>query len=203
MDPVQTVPGDGPIVLGQPHGGTYVPPDIRAHLNETGRALSDTDWHIARLFDGLLPQASTVRARTHRYVIDANRDPSGASLYPGRNTTSLVPLTDFDGTPIWTTQPTPHDINHRGATFHAPYPAPLKAALEPARARHSIAILFDCHSIRAHIPFLFDGTLPTLNIGTNRGTTCAATIATTNASAFATSNAAAAPSTLTSAGWTQ
>ena len=176
MDPVQTIPGDGPIVLGQPHGGTYVPPDIRAHLNETGRALSDTDWHIARLFEGLLPQATTVRARTHRYVIDANRDPSGASLYPGQNTTSLVPLTDFDGTPIWTTQPTPHDINHRRATFHAPYHAALKAALERTRARHGIAILFDCHSIRAHIPFLFEGTLPTLNIGTNRGTTCAAPI---------------------------
>ena len=42
--------------------------------------------------DGLLPEATTVRATFHRYVIDANRDPSGESLYPGQNTTGLVPL---------------------------------------------------------------------------------------------------------------
>lgn len=33
-------------------------------------------------------------------------------------------------------------------------------------------ILYDCHSIRSHIPFLFDGKLPDFNIGTNLGTTC-------------------------------
>ena len=42
-----------------------------------------------------------MRATFHRYVIDANRDPSGQSLYPGQNTTGLVPLTDFDEQPIW------------------------------------------------------------------------------------------------------
>ena len=42
-----------------------------------------------------------MRATFHRYVIDVNRDPSGAPLYPGQNTTGLVPLTDFDGEPLW------------------------------------------------------------------------------------------------------
>jgi N-formylglutamate amidohydrolase len=64
-----------------------------------GQTLGDTDWHVDRLYDGLLPGVTTVRANFHRYVIDANRDPSGASLYPGQNTTGLVPVTNFDGEP--------------------------------------------------------------------------------------------------------
>ena len=40
------------------------------------------------------------------------------------------------------------------------------------RALHGVAILYDCHSIRSHIPFLFDGTLPDFNIGTADGTAC-------------------------------
>ncbi len=41
------------------------------------------------------------------------------------------------------------------------------------KARHGFAILYDCHSIRSRIPFLFEGTLPDFNTGTNAGTTCA------------------------------
>jgi N-formylglutamate deformylase len=40
------------------------------------------------------------------------------------------------------------------------------------RARHGVAILYDCHSIRSHIPFLFEGRLPDFNIGTAGGVTC-------------------------------
>jgi formiminoglutamase len=36
-----------------------------------------------------------------------------------------------------------------------------------------VAILYDCHSIRSHIPFLFEGKLPDFNIGTDLGKTCA------------------------------
>ena len=78
-----------------------MPADIWERLNDNGRMLADTDWHIDRLYDGLLTGATTVRATFHRYVIDANRDPAGVSLYPGQNTTGLMPETDFDGEPIW------------------------------------------------------------------------------------------------------
>ncbi|HFQ15976.1 MAG TPA: N-formylglutamate deformylase, partial [Rhodobacteraceae bacterium] len=101
QSPVIVTEGDSPVILGQPHGGTDVPDAILARLNPLGRALGDTDWHITRLYDGLLVGASVVRATFHRYVIDANRDPGGGSLYPGQNTTSLCPTTDFDGQPIW------------------------------------------------------------------------------------------------------
>ncbi len=172
MTPVEIIRGDGPVVLGLPHTGTGLPDDVIARLNARGRGLDDTDWHVHRLYDGLLSGATTVRATFHRYVIDANRDPSGASLYPGQNTTGLVPLTDFDGHDIWETPPDSAEIEDRRQRFHAPYHAALHAELTRVRERHGIAILYDCHSIRSEIPFLFDGVLPDFNIGTNMGTTC-------------------------------
>ena len=64
------------------------------------------------------------------------------------------------------------EIEARRLAYHAPYHAALAAALERAKAQHGFAILYDCHSIRSTIPFLFDGTLPDFNTGTNMGTTC-------------------------------
>ncbi len=173
MTPVEVQSGDSPIVLGLPHTGTYVPEDIFERMNENGRTLRDTDWHIHTLYDGLLDGATTVRATFHRYVIDANRDPEGVSLYPGQNTTGLVPLTDFDGQSIWSQPPTDAEIETRCANFHAPYHAALEQELQRVREKHGIAILYDCHSIRSQIPFLFEGVLPDFNIGTNEGQTCA------------------------------
>lgn len=167
--------GESPIVLAQPHGGTLVPEDIAARLNDNGRRLADTDWHINRLYKGLFPTATVVESHVHRYVIDANRDPDGMSLYPGQNTTTLVPLTDFDGQPIWQPgqEPSSDEIAARRDAYHAPYHAALSAELKRVKAKHGIAVLYDCHSIRSRIPFLFDGTLPDLNIGSDGGVTCA------------------------------
>ena len=172
--------GDGCIVLGQPHGGTHVPADVASRLNENGQRLADTDWHINRLYEGVLPGATVVYGHVHRYVIDANRDPSGVSLYPGQNTTTLVPMTDFDGQAIWLDrqEPSVDEIEDRRRTFHAPYHAALEEELQRVKAKHGIAVLFDCHSIRSRIPYLFEGTLPDMNVGTDSGATCAPEIET-------------------------
>ena len=164
--------GDGPVVLGMPHTGTWTPPEVWRDLNERGRALADTDWHVDALYDGLLPEATSVRADFHRYVVDANRPPDGKSLYPGQNTTGLVPLTDFDGAPIWDRPPDDQAIRKRCDAYHRPYHETLAAELARVRDRNGIAILFDCHSIRSVVPHLFKGTLPDLNIGTDGGVTC-------------------------------
>ncbi|MCL6284856.1 N-formylglutamate deformylase [Ruegeria sp. 2012CJ41-6] len=172
---IEVVRGDSPLVLGLPHTGTRIPDDVLSRLNATGQAMADTDWHIDRLYDGLLAGTTTVRTPIHRYVIDVNRDPAGISLYPGQNTTTLCPLTDFDGSPIYRPgmEPDAGEIARRRESYHAPYHVALTAELERLRAVHGFAILYDCHSIRSHIPFLFDGILPDFNIGTNSGTTCA------------------------------
>ncbi|TLP48738.1 N-formylglutamate deformylase [Cohaesibacter sp. CAU 1516] len=168
--------GSSPLVLGFPHTGTEVPADIALKLNDNGLKLSDTDWHIHTLYEDLAPDVTSVRTKIHRYVIDANRDPSGVSLYPGQNTTTLVPTTDFDGVAIWNNEPTPEDIEARRLAYHAPYHAALQAEIYRVKAIHGFAILYDCHSIRSDIPFLFEGILPDFNIGTNLGTTCAPSI---------------------------
>ncbi len=170
--------GDSPIVLAQPHGGTDVPLAIWERLNPAGQALTDTDWHINRLYDGLLPNASVIQTPVHRYVIDANRDPAGVSLYPGQNTTTLCPLTDFDGNRIYLDgqEPSEDEVEVRRAAFHAPYHEAIAEELERVRQKFGVAVLYDCHSIRSNIPFLFEGELPVFNIGTNVGQTCAPVI---------------------------
>ena len=180
MHPVDVVEGDSPLILGLPHTGTHVPDGLLKRLNERGRKLTDTDWHIHRLYEGLVADATSVRATFHRYVIDANRDPSGDSLYPGQNTTGLCPLTDFDGNPIWKDgeEAKADEVAERAGAYHAVYHGALQEQIDRVVARHGVAILYDCHSIRSVIPFLFEGTLPDFNIGTNDGATCSPLIET-------------------------
>jgi len=174
-EPVVVLRGESPVVLGMPHVGTSVPPEIFRRLNAEGEVLRDADWHVDRLYEGLLPGATIVRATFHRYVIDANRDPSGASLYPGRNTTGLIPATNFDGAPIWRLgeEPDAPETARRLARYHAAYHRALSDEIARVKARRGVAVLYDCHSIRSRIPNLFEGVLPDLNIGDNDGRTAA------------------------------
>ncbi|WP_108262295.1 N-formylglutamate deformylase [Mangrovicoccus ximenensis] len=172
MHPVTVTRGGSPLVLGFPHTGTYVPEDIRTQLNAEGRLLRDTDWHVEALYRDLVPGVTAVAANFHRYLIDANRDPEGVSLYPGQTTTTLVPTTTFDNAPIWETAPDAAAIAARRADWHAVYHAALEAELARVKAIHGVAILYDCHSIRSVIPWLFEGVLPDFNIGDNNGETC-------------------------------
>ncbi|MCP5037749.1 MAG: N-formylglutamate deformylase [Rhodobacteraceae bacterium] len=174
MNPVEVTSGESPIILAISHTGFHIPADIETRLNGVGLELADTDWHVEQLYSGLLPGASIVRAMFHRYVIDANRGPFGNSLYPGQNTTGLCPLTDFDGRSIYRPghEPNAAEIQRRLEDFHEPYHAALSVEIEQAVQRFGVAIVYDCHSIRSRISYLFEGRLPDLNIGTNGGITC-------------------------------
>ena len=176
MQPVTIEKGESPLVLGQPHSGTYVPADIKADLNPLGQQFLDTDWHIPKLYDGLVDDVTVVTANFSRYVIDANRNPSGESLYPGQNTTELVPTKTFDDKPIWNNAPDEAEINRRLEAFHKPYHGALWDELKRVRDIHGFAILYDCHSIRSELPYLFAGQLPQFNIGTNEGVTCSSIV---------------------------
>ncbi|MGJ8527302.1 N-formylglutamate deformylase [Maritalea sp.] len=180
MHPVEVKMGESPIMLGMPHTGTYVPDHIMSQLNERGQSLVDTDWHIDQLYDGLLDNVTVVRATFSRYVIDANRDPEGVSLYPGQNTTGLCPTQDFEGKSIYSEgqEPDEDEIEARRKDFHAPYHQAIQDQMDRLKALHAKVVLYDCHSIRSELPFLFEGTLPDLNLGTNDGKTCAKIIQT-------------------------
>lgn len=170
--------GDSPLLLAQPHGGTDIPDSILARLNHHGEARADTDWHIGRLYADLLSDATIVSTSIHRYVIDANRDPTDESLYPGQNTTSLCPTTTFDGDEIYLEgqAPSRDEISQRQQLYHQPYHDALREQLERIHQRFGYAILYDCHSIRSLVPYLFEGQLPDFNIGTTNGSSCDAAI---------------------------
>ncbi|CAN7332748.1 N-formylglutamate deformylase [Bosea sp. LjRoot9] len=176
-DIVTVTPGPSPFILSMPHPGTGLPHEVRAALNETGRSVPDTDWHMRQLY-GFTErfQPTIVEAGLSRYVIDVNRDPSGVSLYPGQATTELVPTTSFDGEPIWATAPDAAEIERRRQAYFQPYHEALAAEVARVKALHGWCLLWDCHSIKSVIPRLFPGTLPSLNLGTNSGASCAAPI---------------------------
>lgn len=169
--------GSSPLILSMPHPGTGVPPEVAAQLNARGKLVEDTDWHMRQLYGFAAPFAPTiVEAQLSRFVIDLNRDPSGVSLYPGQATTELVPSTTFDGAPIWQKAPDAAEIERRKAAYFQPYHTALTAEIERVKAEHGYCVLWDCHSIKSVIPRLFEGTLPTLNLGTNSGESCAPSI---------------------------
>lgn len=173
MNPFTLTRGNSPLILAFPHVGTFVPADTAARLNERGLALVDTDWFIDEVYEGLSPDATTIRATFSRYVIDANRDPEGQSLYPGQNTTTLCPTIDFEGQPIYHPgqEPSPGEIEARRIAFHTPYHAAIREEIARVKQMHGYAVLYDGHSIRSELPFLFEGKLPDLNLGTNAATT--------------------------------
>ena len=88
--------GDSPLVVDVPHAGTHIPEAIVARLTPAARAVPDTDWHVEKLFSFAREMGATLLAATHsRYVVDLNRDPSGAALYPGADNTELCPTRTF------------------------------------------------------------------------------------------------------------
>jgi formiminoglutamase len=170
--------GDAPLVIGLPHSGTDIPAEIESRFVSPWLARKDADWWIDQLYGFARDLgATTVRTRISRSVIDVNRDPSGASLYPGQATTELCPTTTFDGVPLYA-GPTPDaaEIARRRARWFDPYHAALSAEIARLRAGHDKVVLYDAHSILSHVPRLFDGLLPQFNIGTNGGATCDAAL---------------------------
>lgn len=172
--------GDSPVVISLPHVGTLLPEDLLPQLTATARPLPDTDWHVDQLYDFAFDAGYTVlRALHSRYLIDLNRPPDDAPLYPGSNTSGLCPTLDFAGAPLWlggAAPVPPTEVARRRRLYWEPYHAELAAQLERARARHGHVLLIDGHSIRSRVPRLFTGRLPDINLGTADGAACSAAL---------------------------
>ena len=168
--------GNTPLIVSFPHTGTDIPQQIEDRLVCAWLARKDADWWVHLLYDFVESlDATTVRTALSRTVIDVNRDPSGASLYPGQATTELCPTTTFDGEPLYRRGAEPDDaaIERRRTHYFQPYHDSLAAEIGRLRARHPRVVLFEAHSIRSRVPRLFEGELPNFNIGTNGGASCA------------------------------
>jgi N-formylglutamate amidohydrolase len=168
--------GDSPLVIDVPHAGTHVPDALRPRFTAVAQTVPDTDWHVEKLYSFAAAEGVTLFCATHsRYVVDLNRDPSGAALYVGADNTELCPTRTFGGEPIYVggSAPAQAEIADRIAASFTPYHAALAAEIARVRGRHGFAVVLDGHSIRSIVPRFFDGRLPDLNLGSASGASCA------------------------------
>ena len=169
--------GTAPLLISLPHDGSALPEPIAARLTPSAQRVADTDWHVARLYAFARELgASMLVPRYSRYVVDLNRPPDDVSLYPGQNTTGLCPQVQFSGEPVYLPgqTPSPAEVAERVETYWRPYHRALIDELARIRTAHGRVVLWEAHSIRSVVPFLFDGHLPDCNLGTAGGTSCAA-----------------------------
>lgn len=173
-------PGHRPLLISIPHAGTAIPAALRGRYVPRALQAEDTDWHLERLYAfaaGL--GASLIVPRHSRYVIDLNRPSDNQPMYAGRNNTELCPTRFFTGEPLYREGQAPGDdeVRQRVDTYWRPYHEALAAELARLKEHHGHVVLFDAHSIRSELPWLFEGTLPHLNLGTVDGRSCHPSIA--------------------------
>jgi N-formylglutamate deformylase len=167
--------GSAPLLVSLPHDGSAIPEALAARMVPAARGAPDTDWHVSRLYAFALELgASLLVPRYSRYVIDLNRPRDDTSLYPGQNTTGLCPMVRFSGEPVYRDGEAPDadEVAARIETYWRPYHEALTGELQRLRALHGRVVLWEGHSIRGEVPFLFEGRLPDLNLGTASGASC-------------------------------
>lgn len=168
--------GSSPLLVSLPHIGHEIPEDLRPGYVPRALRSEDTDWHLERLYDFADELgAGLLMPRYSRYVIDLNRPPDDAPMYPGAQNTELCPTHLFTGDPLYREGMAPDaaEVARRRATYWQPYHDALRAELDRLRERYGWAVLFDGHSIQSELPWLFEGKLPDLNFGTADGQACA------------------------------
>ncbi len=176
MAPYTFRAGRTPLLVSMPHTGTHIPDALARRMTEVALTVPDTDWHLGRLYEFLDGLGASVLVATHsRYVIDLNRPPDNANLYPGQDTTGLCPVDTFHRQPIYAPGQSPDEaeIAERVAQYWNPYHDKLVEELARLRAEHGRALLWDGHSIFSVVPRFFKGTLPDFNLGTAEGRSCA------------------------------
>jgi len=168
--------GGTALLVSVPHCGTVIPDPIRATMVPRAEALEDTDWHLEQLYAFVRDLgAGLIVPRTSRYVIDLNRPPDNAPMYAGVNSTGLCPERFFSGQSLYQPgrQPDRAEVAQRREVYWQPYHGALEQELLRLQGTHGYALLLDGHSIKSELPWLFEGRLPDLNLGTADGASCA------------------------------
>jgi len=155
--------GASPLVFDSPHSGMVWPPDFetcasRASILSTWDAWVDDLWSGARSIG-----APLVAARFPRAYIDANRartdldeaivehgwpEPLEPTAYCQRGM-GLIRRLALPDEPMYTTRLTHAAVKHRITAYHQPYRDAVASLLERAAARHGVACLVDCHSMKS------------------------------------------------------
>ena len=167
--------GYSPLLVSNPHSGTFILPEIAETMTDAGLEKRDTDWFLSKIYDlPPLESAGMISANLSRYVIDLNRPADNLSLYPGQVTTGICPIKTFAGQPIYKPgmEPDEKEVAKRIEHYWRPYHDQLRAELERMVEEFGFAVLLDAHSIAQQVPLLFAGDLPDFNFGTNNGQSC-------------------------------
>jgi N-formylglutamate deformylase len=167
--------GTQPLLVSLPHDGTRLGDGMAADLTASARAVPDTDWHVARLYAFAAGMGASLLVPAYsRYVVDLNRPEDDAPLYPGQSGTGLCPLRQFSGDPVYLPgrEPDPTQVRERVERYWRPYHQALRQELDRLRGEHGHVVLWEAHSIRGTLPYLFEGRLPDLNLGTADGNSC-------------------------------
>lgn len=176
MQVKRLIQGTTPLLISIPHMGTFLPADIKDRMTDTALRLPDTDWHVDQLYWFAVEMGASLLMPTHsRYVVDLNRPQDDADLYPGQVKTGLCPLYTFSGEKLYKEGEEPDEMEqiNRVAAYWVPYHEALQAELARLKEEFGYALLYDAHSICSHVPMLFEGRLPDLNLGSARGASCA------------------------------
>ena len=167
--------GTKPLLLSMPHVGTHIPDALSRRMMPIAHTVPDTDWHLEQLYEFADRLGASTLVATHsRYVVDLNRPPDNANLYPGQDTTGLCAIDTFAKQPIYRIGEEPDDteIRHRVGSYWKPYHAKLQEELARIKAQHGSALLWDAHSIASRVPRFFQGRLTDFNLGTADGKSC-------------------------------
>lgn len=148
-------------VFSSPHSGREYGADFvrRARLNRLQLRLSE-DAYVEELFAAAPDHgAPLIAATAPRAYLDLNRGPTelDPALVEGVRVAGLnprvsaglgvVPRVVAEGMAIYSGKIPIAEAQRRILRYHAPYHERLSGLIDAARARHGLALLFDCHSM--------------------------------------------------------
>jgi N-formylglutamate deformylase len=171
--------GSSPLLISIPHVATAIPIDQQHRYTPRALGSEDTDWFLDRLYAFAADRGATMIVPAFsRYLIDLNRSSDNAPMYPGQNNTELCPTRHFTGDALYREDCEPDDaeIHRRVTRYWQPYHDALRDELARIKSAHGYAVLFDAHSIKSEVPWLFSGQLPHMSVGTANGGSCALTL---------------------------
>lgn len=164
-----------PIVISVPHSGQMFPEPDRGFYNpDLLKHRFDTDWFVDELYSFSQELGITmIVAQYSRYVVDLNRDPSGAGLYgDGRRETSIVSEHTFNSDPVYANfKPDQSFIQSRINDFYRPYHQKVRSLLGDLQKQFKHVLLWDAHSIARIVPTIQTAPFPDLILGNQDGKT--------------------------------
>jgi N-formylglutamate amidohydrolase len=132
--------GSTPLLVSIPHVGTELPDALRSRYAARAVDVEDTDWHLDEVYAFVREMgASLLLPRHSRYVIDLNRPPENAPMYPGVNNTELCPTRFFTGDALYRDGTDPTTPRSRRAASATGAPTTTRSRASSPRSRRARA----------------------------------------------------------------